>query len=175
MINPENFKRLMALIADRTPNVPNEDTLLVYYGFLNPRMTDEEFTESAMSIFAEAEFFPPPVRFLEIRASREWPLVMDLLVEFTPPHVVEGWEAKWLKMSEAARGAIVQFGGPLAFKGQIDRGVMRARSEFMEAYREVVRDAAINARVFEARQAPKAVPIEAVQKPPQLEPGQEGD
>lgn len=155
MIDRETFRVMMALIAERTPNVPDDSTLAVYYKFLSTRLTDAEFKESAMAIFAEAEFFPPPIRFLEIRSTREWPVVMDLLIEFTPPHVPEGWSERWQTLSGEARGAIVQLGGPLSFKGELDRGVMRARAAFIKTYEEVARDAAVDAQVLEAPPAPE--------------------
>lgn len=157
MIDPETFKTMMALIAERTPNVPDDKTLAIYYKFLGPRLTNEEFKESAMAIFAEAEFFPPPIRFLEIRSTREWPVIMNLLLEFTPPHVPDGWAAKWQALSDETRGAVVQLGGPLAFKDELDRGVMRARSAFIKTYEEVARDAAVDAQILEAPPEPERI------------------
>ena len=164
MIDLERFQKAMVAIGKRTASVPDGEQLTMYHQFLTPLMSTEEFLDAAKGIWISAVFFPPPQTFLDARRRREWTRVIGLLSEFTPPNVAEDWGERWSALSEESREAIKQLGGPLAFKRQqLDKNVARAYELFTDGYTDAVGDLT------------KAVPIEAVQKPPQLEPGQEGD
>ncbi len=127
MIEREHFQRAMTAISERCARPPGTEQLAMYYRFLSPRLTTEEFHQAAMSVWSSAEFFPPPVAFLEARSGREWERVVSLLTAFTPPHVPERWTERWQELSEEARLAVGRLGGPLAFKEQAyNRDAVRA-------------------------------------------------
>ncbi len=143
MIDWEHFKKAMSAISERCARPPGTEQLAMYYRFLGPRLTTEEFHEAAMSVWSSAEFFPPPVKFLEARSGREWDQVVGLIQRYTPPHVPDGWVEAWDALSEEARQAVGRLGGPLSFKEQTySRNPAKAYELFTREYTRALRDSA---------------------------------
>ena len=146
MIDYEHFKRAMKAISERCARPPGTEQLAMYYRFLSPKLTTEEFHEAAMAVWSSAEFFPPPVAFLEARASREWDRIVRLIERYTPPHVPDGWVAEWRELSEETRRAVKRLGGPLSFKERLyDFSVPKAYELFVDGYNAALRDSASRA------------------------------
>ena len=155
MIDWEHFQRAMVAISERCARPPGAEQLAMYYRFLSPRLTTEEFHEAAMSVWSSAEFFPPPVKFLETRSAREWDKVVTLLREYTPPHVRAGWHEAWLALSEEARQAVGRLGGPLSFKDQTyNRDPAKAYDLFTREYTTALRDSAAEGMIAAQEQRP---------------------
>lgn len=143
MIDYQHFKKAMEAISERCAKPLGPRQLAMYYRFLSPRLTTDEFHEAAMSVWSSAEFFPPPVKFLEARSGREWDQVVTLIQRYTPPHVPSGWVEDWEALSEDARTAVARLGGPLAFKDQTyNRNPAKAYELFTREYNTALRDAA---------------------------------
>ncbi len=156
MIDYEHFQRAMKAISERCARPPGPDQLAMYYRFLSPRLTTEEFHEAAMSVWSSAEFFPPPVKFLEARCGREYDRVMRLLDEFTPPHVPEGWAESWKALSEETKKAVARLGGPLSFKDRLyNRDPAKAFQLFTQGYVVALRDEAAAQMVEAEEQRPR--------------------
>lgn len=145
----------MVAISERCARPPGPDQLAMYYRFLSPRLTTEEFHEVAMSVWSSAEFFPPPVRFLEARSGREWDRVVELVRDYTPPNVRAGWSDDWQALSEESRLAVQRLGGPLAFKEQsYNRDAVRAYDQFTKAYSVALQDSAAADAALEYQERP---------------------
>ena len=155
MIEWDHFKRAMKAISERCARPPGNEQLAMYYRFLSPRLTTEEFHEAAMSVWSSAEFFPPPVKFLEARSAREWDQVVTLIQRYTPPHVPAGWLEAWEALSEDARKAVGRLGGPLAFKDQTySRDPAKAYDLFTREYNKALRDSAAEEMVAAQEERP---------------------
>ena len=155
MIEWEHFKKAMVAISERCARPPGPEQLAMYFRFLSPRLTTEEFHEAAMAVWSSAEFFPPPVKFLEARSGREWDKVVSLLGEYTPPHVRDGWHEEWLGLSEEARQAVGRLGGPLSFKDQTyNRDPAKAYDLFTREYTTALRDSAAEGMVATQEELP---------------------
>ena len=155
MIEWEHFKRAMKAISERCARPPGNEQLAMYYRFLSPRLTTQEFHEAAMSVWSSAEFFPPPVKFLEARSAREWDRVVDLIRTYTPPHVPEHWVEDWEALSGDARRAVGRLGGPLAFKEKTyNRDPAKAYDLFTREYNKALRDSAASEMVAAQEERP---------------------
>ena len=155
MIDWAHFKRAMKAISERCARPPGNEQIAMYYRFLSPRLTTEEFHEAAMAVWSSAEFFPPPVKFLEVRSGREWDRVVALIQRYTPPHVPAGWVEQWNEISEDARKAVARLGGPLAFKDQTySRDPARAYDLFTREYNTALRDSAAERMVAAQEERP---------------------
>ena len=155
MIEWDHFKRAMKAISERCARPPGNEQLAMYYRFLSPRLTTQEFHEAAMSVWSSAEFFPPPVKFLEARSAREWDRVVTLIQRYTPPHVPADWLGEWESLSEDARKAVARLGGPLAFKDQTyNRDPAKAYDLFTREYNTALRDSASEEMVAAQEERP---------------------
>lgn len=143
MIDWALFKKSMGEISERCAKPPSTHQLTMYYRFLSPRLTDDEFMEAAQHVWSDATFFPPPMAFLKARTGREWDKVSALISEYTPPIVKEGWLEAWEALSEESRLAIKRLGGVLAFRDKAyNRDPVRAYETFIKAYTIALQDTA---------------------------------
>ena len=159
MIDWEHFKKAMGAISERCARPPGSEQLAMYYQFLSPRLTTEEFHQAAMSVWSSAEFFPPPVKVLEARSALEWDKVVRLLERYTPPQVPTGWAEEWGALSEGAKRAVGRLGGPLSFKERIySRDAAKAYELFTKEYTVAQRDSAATEAVIEQKARPMLQP-----------------
>lgn len=141
MIDYQHFKSAMEAISERCAKPLGPRQLTMYYRFLSPRLTTDEFHDAAMSVWSSVEFFPPPVKFLEARSGREWDRVVKLVESYTPPVMPNGWAEAWEALPNESKIAISRLGGMLAFKEQAyNRDAVRAYDQFTKAYQIALQD-----------------------------------
>ena len=155
MIDWQHFKKAMSAISERCARPPGTEQLAMYYEFLSPKLTTEEFHQAAMAVWSSAEFFPPPVAFLEARAGREWDRLVELIARYTPPHVDAQWTEDWKALSEETRRTVSRLGGPLSFKERLfDFSVPKAYELFVDGYNAALRDSAARDMVVDQAERP---------------------
>ena len=153
MIDQTQFDNAMAFIADRCAKPPNEKQLAMYYAFLSPRLTTEEFLEAAKSVWSFAEFFPPPVAFMKARSEREWERIVLAMRLHTPPHVQPGFRQAFDELDETSRRTLSKMGGLYTFKEKhLNRDPIKAMDRFRKEYTAVLEsEAGESARTIEDR------------------------
>lgn len=139
MITRQIFEPAMAAIADRCAKPPDANQLAMYYAYLSPRLSDQEFLEAAKSVWSSAEFFPPPVAFLKIRAHREWDLVAELADMHQGRHTPPGFIDKFNALDDTTRRTLKALGGLPNFKEkQLQKDPVRAMEKFRTEYTTVL-------------------------------------
>lgn len=153
MIDQTQFDNAMAFIAERCAKPPGEKQLAMYYAFLSPRLNDQEFLEAAKSHWSSAEFFPPPIAFMKVRAENEWERLQLAMKLHTPPHVQPGFHDAFLALDPTTVRTLSKMGGIAAFKERhLNKDPVRAMSKFREEYSLVLEtEAGESARQIEDR------------------------
>src|SRR5690606_10359412 len=65
VIDRRVFTAEFTLLLDRFGRDPHQLLIARYFGYLNARLTTEEFTAAARKIFEEARYWPAPIDFIE--------------------------------------------------------------------------------------------------------------
>ncbi len=153
MIDETQFNNAMDFIADRCAKAPDEKQLAMYYAFLSPRLTTDEFLEAAKSVWSSAEFFPPPIAFMKVRAESEWERLAKCARLHTPPHMQPGYMEAYEALDSTTIRTLSKMGGIPAFKDKhLNRDPVRAMDRFRKEYTAVLEtEAGESARQIEDR------------------------
>jgi len=99
------FVREMTLLHERFGRSPNKQVMHRYYETLRDRLTTEQFEHAARVVFDNDQFWPAPMRFVEViqgdadeNAANAWTMVLEYArtgagVHTSDPHVVAGLRA----------------------------------------------------------------------------------
>lgn len=134
MIDLQVFRTEWALLCERFRMTggqePSQLMMRRYYEYLSPRMDTEVFVAAARQVYAEREFFPRPVDFVEAagpgedRGAVEWEKVSKLLRNSGSPLD---------SLDEPARRAVRAMGGLFRI-GERASELHFRRREFLEHY-----------------------------------------
>ena len=139
MIDRQIFENAMAAIAGRCAKPPDANQLAMYHAYLSPRLETQEFLEAAKSVWSSAEFFPPPVAFMKVRAEAQWEQLAALAALHTPPHVKPGYMEAWAALDDTAKRTLKKLGGLPQFKEkQLQKDPIRAMEKFRQEYSTVL-------------------------------------
>jgi len=132
MLDEAIFAKAWAMLKERFHTEASEDQTRAYFAYLRNRITTEEFREAAATVWATNRFFPRPVDFLIVGASREWGLLLRAANSFNPPSQVD--LAPWDALSTRTHDAIRASGGRLAVRDAIQKNPIQFRQRFVEAF-----------------------------------------
>lgn len=137
MIDQGVFKNEWALLCERfrmtSEKAPSQPQMKRYYRYLSERMDTETFQRAAEIVWAQREFFPRPVDFVEavdagdeVRALEQWKFCQRLM---------SGDRSALEEMDEQGRQVVDLMGGISELRRtKIDETKWRRR-EFLKLYR----------------------------------------
>jgi hypothetical protein len=105
MLDRRVFVREMTLLHERFGRSPNKLVMQRYYEALAERLTTSEFERAAKFVFNHDQFWPAPMRFVEVvqgnpddNADQAWRIVLEYATKgktviSTDPHITAGLRA----------------------------------------------------------------------------------
>lgn len=132
MLDQSVFAKAWAMLKERFGATLSEEQTKAYFRYLSDRIETEEFREAAAMIWATNRFFPRPVDFLVIGASKEWGKLQTALDGFNPPHQTN--QEAIQALGPLTRKLVSDLGGFPSLKAALQKDPIRLRDQFSRNY-----------------------------------------